>query len=200
VIGPPRSPALSGTFPCPVDAKQLLPSKPGVDAPDAEKRAYSAKTLVATMTLADVVEVDGRRLRPAVAREALEEALRPYEWKLKDDVSVDGAEFLLQLERAISTWNNGYDGVLIQEARVEPEISNMSIVKSGHVVGRFYLFSRAKRSVVCVAAVDVVGPADFWAFGENEVDLRGNATLQVTRRLTGDAVVAGIAAMRSPRE
>ncbi len=204
VVGPPAStPGPSAALPCPVDGKKLLPEEPAPDATDNAKRAYSAQLLSATITVADVIALDGKRSsrRAGVSSLALEDALRSYEAKLKDGhLSASAANFMRDLKADIDKWHEGHDGVLVQKSRIEATLTKNDLVTQGRVVARFYLFSRAQRRIVCVADVDVDGPRGFIAFGENKFDLQANAQTQVPLRLTGEAVIAGLLAMRAAAE
>jgi hypothetical protein len=201
VFGPPPTQlAPSPSEACPVDGKKLLPEPLAPDATTNAKRAFSALLLTTTLQLADVVDLDGSRAANATKKtaSAFAAAVDPHEKALKEGLSygTTGSTFLVELQRTVAKFETAYDVVFVTHAREEAELVEKTITP-GRIAGRFYLFSRAERRVVCVADVDVIGPRGFIAFGENTSDVAANAAQQLPHRLTGEAVIEGLLTMRS---
>lgn len=186
--------------PCPWNGRKLLPEPLAPDATNNAKIAFSANLLSTTLTVADVVDPDGKpqnSLHPA--QSALEKALKPHDALITSgqlyetpDKAVDA------LETAVSKWRDSGDGVLVQKKRVDAELSGKSIT-AGRVVGRFYFIARKDKRVVCLVDVDVTGPRGFTAWGETQADLGSNAASQLPHRQTGEAIIEGLIGMRLPK-
>lgn len=201
VLGPPPSKAEPSSDPCPIDGKKLLPPPPAADSSNNARHAFSAKLLSATLTVAEVVDPDGnpqRSLKPAM--KALEATLEPHKELIASGASwgKPPAAAVADLEKAIASWRDSGDGVLVQKKRVEARLDGSSITP-GRVAGRFYFVSRKDKRVVCVTDVDVVGPRGFTAWGEDQSDLGRNAANQLPHRLTGEAVIEGLLTMRGAK-
>jgi hypothetical protein len=200
VMGPPPSKAAPSTDACPIDGKKMLPEPPGADATENAKRAFNARLLSATLTVADVVDPGGnaqRSLHPAMS--ALDKALEPHESVVKGGpLYGDGAKFIADLEKSLATWREGGDGFLVQKLREEATLSG-SAITPGRVKGRFYLVSRKEKRITCVADIDVTGPRGFLAWGETNADVTRNAATQLPLRLTGEAVIDGLMTMRAAK-
>ena len=185
---------------CPYEGKKLLPEPPAADATNAAKRTFSAKLLSTTLTIADVVDPDGKpqnSLHPAM--KALEKALEPHDSLVTSGQFVGSPDkAVADLEKDVAKWRDGGDAALVQKKRVDAELSGRTITP-GRVVGRFYFISRKEKRVACVADVDVTGPRGFIAWGETEADLGPNAASQLPHRLTGEAVIEGLVSMRLAR-
>jgi hypothetical protein len=185
---------------CPYDGKKLLPQPLGADATTNAKRAFSANLLSTTLTIADVVDPDGKpqnSLHPSQA--ALEKALAPHDSLISSGQFVGTPDKAVQeLETDLAKWRDGGDCALVQKKRVDAQLSGQSIT-AGRVAGRFYFISRKDKRVACLVDVDVTGPRGFIAWGETNADLSGNAASQLPHRLTGEAVIEGLATMRAAK-
>jgi hypothetical protein len=186
--------------PCPYNGRKLLPEPLAPDATNNAKIAFSANLLSTTLTVADVVDPEGKpqnSLHPAMS--ALEKALKPHDALITSGQFYETPEKAVEaLETAVSKWRDSGDGVLVQKKRVEAELDGRTITP-GRVVGRFYFVARKDKRVACLVDVDVTGPRGFTAWGETTADVTGNAASQLPHRLTGEAIIEGLVSMRLPK-
>lgn len=201
VVGPPASMLSPSSDACPVDGAAYVPDKPGDDATTAARRTYTAKR----STLASRVDVStpgGTLEGRAATVVALDEVVWPFRSALDEDLSGSdtGAALIERLRLAIAKFEQGFDGMLVMTERVEPVLdANRTTFTVGLVSGRFYLFARAERRIVCVANIRVLGPVDFMAVGDDARGLAVNAAEVLPRQLTADAIIAGFTTMRAAR-
>lgn len=187
---------LPGTGPCPVTVDVKVPQEPGADATNNAKVAYTHERM--SLGLSAIVLGDAAN----VPREdygldgALSEATKPLQDGLGEGDTPQA--FLARVREAVTKSEAHDDLVLVQTGRVDPVFdAQKHTFEMGRLRGRLYVVKRGTGTLECAANVDVIGPRDFTASGENAPDLAGNARAEVSRLLTSDAIAAGLAALRN---
>ena len=187
---------LAGTGACPVRVDVKVPQEPGADATNNAKVAYTHERMSlghSAIVLGDAADVPREDYGLDAA---LSEATKPMQDGLADGDTPQA--FLGRVREAVKKSEAANDLVLVQSGRVDPVFdAQKHTFEMGRLRGRLYVVTRGTGVIVCAANVDVVGPRDFTAAGENDPDLAGNARAEVARLLTSDAIAAGIAALKN---
>jgi hypothetical protein len=180
---------------CPVAAKTLVPEDPETADTNNGKRALAARRSTRVVLLTDVWEngkpesTDGPATRATASLAEEEQRLLDqgyYTAASQIDVAIG------KLEAAMKTVDERYDLTVIISKLVKPVHGGGPTFESGFIAGTVYLWSRAKRSIVCAAEIAGLNSAKVKVYGNDDaIWLRQNlieaAVLDALPRL----VVAG---------